>query len=159
MFYWHSEGKKSILSFFFITIMWKWSCVVVNRAQKEVNKERENNLEGAVSGSFGIITVNSFFMKIGSHFSSRGFSAFAPDVRRHESSENCQKCCSPFPLRIYISFTEWFGEHQSKERLGAQWTKVGQYVQLGLNVFLAYPAPKYFLLEWNRGSHLSEDTW
>lgn len=31
-------------------------------------------------------------------------------------------------------------------------------MQLGVNVFLAYPAPKYFLLEWNRESHLSEDT-
>lgn len=85
-------------------------------------------------------------MKIVNHSNSRGFFAFAPDVRRHESSENCQKCCSPFPLQIYIFFSEWRREHQSKVRLGATvLTKVGQYVQLGVNV-LAHTTLKYLCL-------------
>lgn len=83
-------------------------------------------------------------MKIVNHSSWRGFFAFPPNVRRHESSENCQKRCSPFPLWIYILCRMLLWKYQSQERLGAQWTKVGQYVQLGVNVFLAYHTLKFF---------------
>lgn len=118
-----------------------------------------------MSGSFAITTVNPsfflfFFMKIVNHSSWRGFFAFPPNVRRHESSENCQKRCSPFPLWIYILCRMLLRKYQSQERLGAQWTKVGQYVQLGVNVFLAYHTLKFFgvfLPERSGESHLSEN--
>lgn len=53
---------------------------------------REKTTWEEMSERFAITTVNSFFfMTIVNHSNSRGFFAFAPDVRRHESSENCQK--------------------------------------------------------------------
>lgn len=99
-----------------------------------------------MSGRLASTTVNSMFIKI-NHSNSRGYFAFSPDVKRHESSERLsEKLFISIISRIYQNGSA--NIRQKKDwKLQWCWTKVGQSVQLGVNVFLAYPTLKY--LRWS----------
>lgn len=131
-----------------------WVQKAVNKREQEKTTWKEQCREVSQLPRWTLF----FFMKIVNHSSWRGFFAFPPNVRRHESSENCQKRCSPFPLWIYILCRMLLRKYQSQERLGAQWTKVGQYVQLGVNVFLAYHTLKFFFCQSELESHIYQKT-
>lgn len=89
------------------------------------SKEKSETTWVKVSGRFALTTLNYFLYE---HCTIRYM--IAQTIVRNVVVDFC---------------SEWLCKHQSQGRLGVGWcwTKIGQYVQLEVNVFLVYPALKY----------------
>lgn len=118
LFYWPPSGKKKKIHAFLFYYLFPGGCHCFHGEEK-IYKWSERKQPGrSCQAGLQLPQWTPFLMNIVNHSNSRGFFAFVPDMRRHESSENCQKCCSPFPLQ-YISFFRMALQASVKRKTGS----------------------------------------